>query len=207
MPSEFVPVAEESDLIVPVGEWTLHAACRQGRIWAGAAGSNGVGVSVNLSGRQVAAPDLIRHVQAALDASGLAPDRLTLEITESVVMSDVDRAVEVLSRLRDFGVRLSIDDFGTGYSSLSYLKRFPVDALKIDRSFVAGLGDDPDDAVIIGAIVRLGAALGIETVAEGVETARQVEELIRLGCNQAQGFFFSAPNLAEVISARYGLAT
>jgi diguanylate cyclase (GGDEF)-like protein len=205
LPGEFIPVAEDSKLIIPIGEWVLNTACRDARSWAAQAVRSGVaspGVAVNLSARQINEPELVRRVSAALDSSGLAPDLLTLEITESVVMTDAAGAGTVLRRLKDLGVRLSIDDFGTGYSSLSYLKRFPVDTLKIDRSFVDGLGVDPDDSVIVGAIVRLADALGLQTIAEGVETTVQAEELLRLGCPCGQGFLFARPGPSDAIRAR-----
>lgn len=206
-PAEFIPLAEESSLIVELGEWVLNQACQQARSWADQAAEQGrpaLGVAVNLSARQVSEPGLLRRVRAALDASALDPQQLTLEITESAVMADAEHAVAVLEGLKNLGVDLSIDDFGTGYSSLSYLKRFPIDTLKIDRSFVAGLGEDPDDAIIVGAIIRLSDVLGIETLAEGVETAEQVAELLRLGCVRGQGYFYARPQPAEEITARLG---
>ncbi|HUJ65750.1 MAG TPA: bifunctional diguanylate cyclase/phosphodiesterase, partial [Acidimicrobiales bacterium] len=205
LPGEFIPVAEDSKLIIPIGDWVLNTACRDARSWgehAVDAGTVAPGVAVNLSARQINEPELVRRVAAALESSGLSPDLLTLEITESVVMTDAAGAGTVLRRLKDLGVRLSIDDFGTGYSSLSYLKRFPVDTLKVDRSFVNGLGVDPEDSVIVGAIVRLADALGLQTVAEGVETTVQAEELLRLGCTSGQGFLFARPAPSDVIRAR-----
>ena len=207
-PAQFIPIAEASGLIVPLGEWVLNTACQQAQRWeaaARAAGTAAPGVSVNLSGRQISEPWLLDQVRAALATSGLSPGQLTLEITESVVMGDAEAAVEALGRCKDLGVNLSIDDFGTGYSSLSYLKRFPIDTVKIDRSFVSGLGTDPDDAIIVGAIVHLADVLGIATVAEGVETSQQVAELLRLGCTQGQGYYFARPQPAEALTARLGL--
>ena len=205
LPAEFIPIAEDTRMIVELGDWVLNHACLQARRWAdemALAGKPGPGVSVNLSAVQIGEPDLVDRVRAALGASGLSPEELTLEITESLVMADAESAVEVLRRLKALGARLSIDDFGTGYSSLSYLKRFPVDELKIDGSFVAGLGSDPDDDVIVAAIIRLAGALGIQTVGEGVETAQQAEELRRLGCGRAQGYYFGAAEPADVMTAR-----
>jgi diguanylate cyclase (GGDEF)-like protein len=205
LPRDFIPVAEDSKLIIPIGEWVLNTACRDARAWGDQAAQAGIvapGVAVNLSARQINEPELVRRVSAALDSSGLAPDLLTLEITESVVMTDAAGATTVLRRLKDIGVRLSIDDFGTGYSSLSYLKRFPVDTLKIDRSFVDGLGADPDDSVIVGAIVRLADALGLQTIAEGVETTLQAEELLRLGCVCGQGYLFARPAPSDAIRSQ-----
>ena len=206
LPRDFIPIAEDSKLIIPIGEWVLNTACRDARLWGDHAAQAGIlapGVAVNLSARQINEPELVRRVSAALDSSGLTADLLTLEITESVVMTDAAGAGTVLRRLKELGVRLSIDDFGTGYSSLSYLKRFPVDTLKIDRSFVDGLGADPDDSVIVGAIVRLADALGLQTIAEGVETTLQAEELLRLGCAYGQGYLFARPAPSDAI--RYQL--
>jgi diguanylate cyclase (GGDEF)-like protein len=206
-PVEFIPLAEESRLIVPLGEWVLNQACQQARHWAdqaAGAGAPAPGVAVNLSARQISEPHLLERVRAALDVSALPAEQLTLEITESVVMGDAEGAIDMLRSLKDIGVGLSIDDFGTGYSSLSYLKSFPVDILKIDRSFVAGLGVHADDAVIVSAIIRLGDMLGIETVAEGVETASQAAELLRLGCARGQGYYFARPEPADQMTARLG---
>jgi diguanylate cyclase (GGDEF)-like protein len=208
LPGDFIPVAEDSKLIIPIGDWVLNTACRDARVWGDQAvqvGTIAPGVAVNLSARQINEPELVRRVSAALESSGLPADLLTLEITESVVMTDAAGAATVLRRLKDLGVRLSIDDFGTGYSSLSYLKRFPVDTLKIDRSFVDGLGADPDDSVIVGAIVRLADALGLQTIAEGVETTRQAEELLRLGCACGQGYLFARPAPSDVIRSQLRL--
>jgi EAL domain-containing protein (putative c-di-GMP-specific phosphodiesterase class I) len=146
---------------------------------------------VNLSARQIAQPNIVDLVIAAMDEGGVEPSALCLEITETALMDDPDASLTVLSDLRALGVQLAIDDFGTGYSSLAYLKRFPVDVLKIDRSFVDGLGDDPEDTAIVTAIISMSRALGVDVVAEGVETRRQLEELRRLGCDRAQGYLFS----------------
>jgi EAL domain-containing protein (putative c-di-GMP-specific phosphodiesterase class I) len=156
-------------------------------------------VSVNLSGRQIAQSDLVPVVANVLTDTGLPPSALVLEITESVLMRDAEYAINVLRALKDLGVRLSVDDFGTGYSSLSYLKKFPVDVLKIDRSFVDGLGTDGEDSAIVRAIINLAESLGLETVGEGTETVTQVEALQELGCNKAQGYLFSRPQAAAVL--------
>jgi diguanylate cyclase (GGDEF)-like protein/PAS domain S-box-containing protein len=192
-PGEFVDLAEESGLIVPVGIWVVEEACRQAAVWEAAGDAGDFVVSVNLSGRQLGHPDTPDHVAHALAASGIDPGRLALEITESVLMDDADSTMEAIGALKGLGVGLSIDDFGTGYSSLGYLKRFPVDAVKIDRSFVAGLGEKQEDSAIVAAVVGLGHALGLNVVAEGVETPRQRDELIALSCDAAQGFLFSPP--------------
>ena len=154
--------------------------------------SGGV-VSVNLSGRQLTSPDLVGNVLGAIASAGIEPRQLSFEITESVLMEDVERSAMVLRSLRDIGVGLAIDDFGTGYSSLSYLERFPVDALKIDRSFISRLGSDPTDSAIVSAVITLGHALGLTVTAEGVETAAQLRILADLGCDAAQGYLFARP--------------
>ncbi len=207
-PAEFMTIAEDSGLILPIGEWVLNTACHQAGRWgqgASASSQPAPNVAVNLSGRQISEPYLLDRIRAALDTANLPPDRLTLEITETVVMADAGKAAQVLGLLKDLGVSLAIDDFGTGYSSLSYLKHFPVDILKIDRSFVSGLGTDPDDGIIVGAVIRLADRLGIQTVAEGVETDLQANELVRLGCTHAQGYYFARPEPSEMITARMGL--
>jgi EAL domain-containing protein (putative c-di-GMP-specific phosphodiesterase class I) len=158
-------------------------------------------VAVNLSARQAESSDLVERVVAALDTAGLPADALHLEITESVLMDKIERSLETMTALRDLGIQLSIDDFGTGYSSLSYLKRLPVATLKIDRSFVDGLGKDPDDTAIVTAIVSLARSLGLRVVAEGVETECQLAELRRLGCDHAQGFLFARPGVPEALWA------
>jgi predicted signal transduction protein with EAL and GGDEF domain len=202
-PSEFVGLAEDTGLIVPLGRWALTTACEQLAAWRAAhAEFEGLQVSVNLSARQFADPHLVSMVADALAASGLPSDRLWLEITESVLMEEAEATVDTLRALRALGVRISIDDFGTGYSSLSYLKRFPVDVLKIDRSFVDGLGVDPEDQAIVTAIVSLARALGLGVVAEGVETAEQLDEVRRLGCNGVQGYYLGRPQPADEVLGR-----
>ena len=188
----FIDLAEESGLILDVGSWVLKEACRQVGEWKRKDGRELGTLRVNLSPRQIAHPDLLETVVQALEVGELEPSSLCLEITETALMSDAAASLSVLSALRSLGVDLAIDDFGTGYSSLSYLKRFPVTVLKIDRSFVDGLGHDPDDTAIAGAIVSLGRSLGMSLVAEGVETPRHLHELRRLGCDRAQGYLFSA---------------
>ncbi|MGH9152957.1 MAG: putative bifunctional diguanylate cyclase/phosphodiesterase, partial [Acidimicrobiales bacterium] len=196
-PDGFVPVAEDTDLIIPLGRWVLTEACAQlGRWQAANPGLARLKVGVNLSARQFTDPDIVPIVAEALARAAISPRSLSLEITESVLMEDVGSTAETLRALKDLGVGLSIDDFGTGYSSLSYLKRFPVDALKIDRSFVDGLGVDPEDHAIVDAVVSLAHALGLEVVGEGVETMGQVHELRRLGCDAAQGYLIGRPEPA-----------
>jgi diguanylate cyclase (GGDEF)-like protein len=201
MPDEFIPIAEETGLILPLGEWVLGEACRQAQTWRTEHPQlSHLGISVNLSGRQIAQSDLITVVANVLADTGLPPGRLVLEITESALMADAEQAITVLRGLKNLGVRLSIDDFGTGYSSLSYLKKFPVDILKIDRSFVDGLGVEDDDSAIVQATINLAHSLGLTTVAEGTETPEQVRALIDLGCDKAQGYFFSRPLAAAALT-------
>lgn len=198
-PIRFIPVAEESGLIVSLGEWVLRAACRQLAAWR-ASGVDVPCISVNLSVRQLGRSDIVEVVQSALRESGLSPDALELEITESVIMN-VDDAIGVLQRLHDMGVRLAVDDFGTGYSSLAYLKLLPINALKIDRSFVVGIGDNLGDESIIQAVIGLARSLGLSTVAEGVETALQLAFLRQAGCDQIQGYYFGRPQPADAFIA------
>ncbi len=194
MPGEFVPVAEETGLIVPLGMWVLNEACRQMRTWQkqGLADES-VTVSVNLSSRQFSQTDLIEQVSSALRDAGLKAANLKLEITESMVMENVDTAIDMLMQLRNLGVGLSIDDFGTGYSSLSYLHRFPIDTLKIDRSFVTQMTDNAENAEIVRTIVTLARSLDMNVIAEGVETREQLRQLGGLGCDYGQGYLFSRP--------------
>jgi diguanylate cyclase (GGDEF)-like protein/PAS domain S-box-containing protein len=200
LPGEFIAVAEETGLIVPIGAWVLDQACRQIQRWhADRPGRPPLRVAVNLSGRQLGHPGLVEDVSAALADTGIDPALVELEITESVLMDDVETSEETLRRLKALGVRIVVDDFGTGYSSLSYLRRFPVDQLKVDRSFVAGLGTDPGDSAIVAAIVTLAHTLGLTAVAEGVETAAQLAELRRLGCARAQGYLFARPSTGHDI--------
>ena len=200
LPDAFVPLAEETGLIVPLGRWVLAEACRQGRAWQDRFPTPPT-VSVNLSPRQFQQPGLVEEVAAALRSTGLAPDRLQLEITEGAVMADADGAVATLRQLRGLGVRLAIDDFGTGYSSLGYLQRFPIDLLKVDRRFVAGLGRDAGDTAIVEAVVGLAHALRLRVVAEGVETVEQAGRLRELGCELGQGYHFGRPAAAEAMAA------
>jgi EAL domain-containing protein (putative c-di-GMP-specific phosphodiesterase class I) len=191
-PAEFVPIAEEAGLIASIGRWVLDQACLQAQVWQGAREA-GFDLSVNLSGRQIEDPEVVDDVRGALERSGLDPQRLTLEITESVLLHDVEATITTLGRLRELGVRLAIDDFGTGYSSLSYLRRLPVDILKIDRSFVAGVDAGPDEAALVRSIVSLGKSLRLETIAEGIEEPGQLAELRSLGTRWGQGYLFARP--------------
>jgi diguanylate cyclase (GGDEF)-like protein len=199
-PGEFVPVAEDSNLILEVGEWVLRTALDQAARWRAAFGARAPIVSVNISARQFAQDDFVELVARALEQSGAEAAGLCLEITESVLMDDVDLTLSTLVRLKALGVQLAVDDFGTGYSSLSYLRRFPVDVLKVDQSFVSGLGHDAEDSAIVQAVVHMGRALRLTTVAEGVETAHHLIELRELDCDLAQGYHFSRPLPADALT-------
>jgi len=205
LPGEFIDLAEDSGLIVPLGYWVLGEACRQGAEWRtlrDRAGLDGwrMNVAVNVSPRQLAERSFASRVIDIVGRSGIDPDTVLLEITEGTVMRDPEHAVRVLTALRDYGMHICIDDFGTGYSSLSYLKRLPVETLKIDRSFVHGLGSDPEDTAIVHAVIGLANSLGLMCVAEGVEHAGQVDSLRALGCHLAQGFLFGMPQPGRVLA-------
>ena len=195
-PAEFIPLAEETGLILPLGEWVLRTACRQNRIWQ-ERGFAPLRMGVNISARQFKQPQLAETVLQILAETGLAPEYLELELTESSIMDSADSAIAVLTGLKNEGVTISIDDFGTGFSSLSYLKRLPIDALKIDQSFVREVTTHPDDAALVMAIVTLAHNLRLKVVAEGVETEEQLRFLHLLRCDEVQGFFFSKPLPAE----------
>jgi diguanylate cyclase (GGDEF)-like protein/PAS domain S-box-containing protein len=191
-PSRFISIAENSGLIVPIGKWALEEACRQAKAWQ-VAGSAPASIAVNVSPVELRAKDFLADVQRILSETGLAASHLELEITETFLMQDALRTVTVLNELKNMGVRLALDDFGTGYSSLSFLKRFPIDTLKIDHSFVRDLASDTDDAGIVSAVVDMGRNLNMQVVAEGVETLEQYSFLKRHHCPEAQGFYFSKP--------------
>jgi diguanylate cyclase (GGDEF)-like protein len=200
-PDRFIPLAEETGLIREIGHWVLQEACRQAGVWQAEHNPMpALRLSVNLSPRQLEDPEIVKDVERILVASGLAPHCLVIEITESLLISEPDVAVRRLADLKHLGVRLAIDDFGTGFSSLSYLRRFPVDVLKIDQSFVAALGHAPEDAALAHAIVKLGHTLGLRVVAEGIETLAQLTELRELGCEYGQGYLFARPLTAEALS-------
>jgi diguanylate cyclase (GGDEF)-like protein/PAS domain S-box-containing protein len=192
-PQEFIELAEDTGLIVGLGLRVLSQACNEAKGWEASLGPDAPRVHVNLSARQLTATNLAVLVRGVLEGSGLEPSRLCLEITESVLMEDAAAVIEAVRRLKQIGVLLAIDDFGTGYSSLSYLRRFPVDVLKVDQSFVDGLGPDPEDSAIVAAIVNLATTLELEAVAEGVETAEQLARLRELDCGAAQGYLFARP--------------
>jgi EAL domain-containing protein (putative c-di-GMP-specific phosphodiesterase class I) len=191
-PDDFIPIAEETGLIVPLGQWVLNEACRQVSVWSKSPIGT-VPVSVNISSHQFRNNGLVGDVLDAIAKAGIKPTDIELEITESVLLQDVDKTLIELKALKEAGVSLSIDDFGTGYSSLSYLKRFPIDTIKIDRSFVKDLHQDTDDAAICAAILAMSQQLGLNVVAEGVETREQLEFLRLHKCDHIQGYICSKP--------------
>jgi diguanylate cyclase (GGDEF)-like protein len=205
-PADFLSLAEETGLIVPIGNWVLEESLRQAEEWRSARPHSSFQISVNLSAPQHEDPNLISNIEAALAATDTDPSNLCLEITETVVMKDVDATLKVLESLKSIGAKLSVDDFGTGYSSLTSLRRFPVDSLKVDRSFVAGLGngDFAEDAAIVTAVISLAHNLGLTAVAEGIETAEQLAELRAMDCDMAQGFYFARPRPAAAIGEMLG---
>ena len=191
-PGDFISVAEDSGLIVPIGRWVMSEVCRQAVAWGGD-GRSAPQVSVNVSGRQLSDPHFLESVRQELDESGLPASHLSVEVTENVLMADPETTATVLAGLKEIGVAISLDDFGTGYSSLGYLRRFPVDAVKVDQTFVGGLGRDQEDSSVVSAILGLAASLGLATVAEGVETQEQADTLTAMGCTLAQGYQFGPP--------------
>jgi EAL domain-containing protein (putative c-di-GMP-specific phosphodiesterase class I) len=195
-PGTFIPLAENVGSIVALGEWVVRNACATAATWP-----KHLTVAVNLSPVQLRSPALGQVIIGALNASGLAPGRLELEITETVLLGDNEATLSVLSRLRDLGIRISMDDFGTGYSSLSYLQNFHVDKIKIDRSFVTGIANDTGSLNIVRAVTAMAKGLGMTTTAEGVETAEQLEIVRSEGCTEVQGFLFGQPVKADEIEA------
>jgi diguanylate cyclase (GGDEF)-like protein/PAS domain S-box-containing protein len=200
--SQFIPIAEESGLIIPIGEWVLRTACEQNCAWQ-AAGYGPIPIAVNVSAVQFKERNFLELVSRTLDQTGLDPQYLELELTESAMMQDIEFTITLLESLKKMGVGLAIDDFGTGYSSLSYLKRFPIDTLKVDRSFVKDIATDPDDAAITSAIISMAKILKQKVVAEGVETLEQLEFLRKEGCDVIQGYYFSEPLSAEDFETKY----
>ncbi len=201
-PAEFIPVAEDTGMIVAIGRWVLREACRQNTEWQ-LAGLPPLRVAVNLSARQFRSGTLLDEIEVVLAETGLPASMLELEITESMVMEDPERVIKLLEKIRNLGIHLSLDDFGTGHSSLAYLKRFPIDSVKIDRAFIKDIPGNADDVAIARTIVAMAKSLGLTTVAEGVETAEQLELLKSMGCDQIQGFFFSRPLPADDFMAYY----
>jgi len=202
-PAQFIPLAEETGLIVPIGRWVLNEACAQAMAWQ-RRGLRPVSMAVNLSPRQFADERLLRDIDEALAASGLPPVLLQLEVTESMVMRNVSRATKMLEAIHSRGIRLAIDDFGTGYSSMSLMKQFPIDTIKIDRSFVRDLPVDSEDQAIAQAIISMGKALGMTVIAEGVETVEQEAFLRSHACDEMQGFLFSKPLPAKQMADLLG---
>ncbi len=201
-PGEFIPIAESSNLILEIGDWVLQEALTQGAAWSQAYPDHApLTMAVNISAKQFLQEDFEERVGKVLADTGADPAQVCLEITETVLLDDADETIAKLNRLKALGVHLAIDDFGTGYSSLSYLRRFPVDVLKVDQSFVNGLGHDPEDSAIVQAVVSMGQALRMTTLAEGVETAHHVIELRELDCDIAQGYHFARPVTAEQFEA------
>jgi EAL domain-containing protein (putative c-di-GMP-specific phosphodiesterase class I) len=194
-PNDFIALAEETGLIVPIGEWVIREACHHASTWP-----DDISVAVNVSPKQFSANGLASTILQALAVSRIAPQRLELEITESIFIADVDATLATLHSLRNLGVKIALDDFGTGYSSLSYLRSFPFDKVKIDKSFVEDLGTSVNGHAVIRAITTLAAALGMETLAEGVEDIAQFEVLEREGCQHIQGYLFSRPVSAEAVA-------
>ncbi len=208
-PGEFLSMAEESGLISPIGAWVLEESCRQAVAWTDARlraglGTDPISVSVNLSPRQLIEPDLVDEVAAIVARTHIAPETVWLEITEGALAADTESTLAVLRRLRSLGIRLAIDDFGTGYASLGYLKSFPVEVLKIDRSFIAGLGSGLEDSTIVRSVIALAGSLGLDCVAEGIERPRQLEDLRALGCAFVQGFLLGVPLPADVLGNQLG---
>jgi diguanylate cyclase (GGDEF)-like protein/PAS domain S-box-containing protein len=197
-PDKFIPVAESTGLIVPIGEWVISEACRQLSLWR-AQGNDTLVMSINLSARQFFQKTLLESIKKVLTDTAVPPEKIEFEITESMMMNNIEETILTLNQLKALGVQLSVDDFGTGYSSLSYLKKFPINKLKIDKSFVDGLPDDKDDLAIVQAIIGISHALELKVIAEGVETAEQLAVLSEMQCNEIQGYYFSKPLPAEQI--------
>jgi diguanylate cyclase (GGDEF)-like protein len=198
-PDDFIPILEDSGMIVDVGRWVIEEACRQGARWH--TRGHRLDVSVNVSARQLETDQLIEDISCALDASGFDARSLIIEITETAIMRNVSTVVSRLAALKDIGVRIAIDDFGTGYSSLAYLQRFPVDTLKIDRSFISTMADSPESGALIRTLVQLGKTLGLETLAEGIEESAQYSQLERDHCDSGQGYLYARPLDADAVEA------
>jgi len=199
-PAQFVPIAEDSGLILPIGRWVLREACRQSRAWLDA-GLPPMPMAVNISAIEFRSQDFIDSIRTVLQETKLEPQCLELELTESVLMKYAESTVSMLKALKSIGVQLAVDDFGTGYSSLSYLSQFPVDSLKVDQSFVQEISSKANDAVIVSAVISMGNSLKKRVIAEGVETREQLDFLTTAGCEEAQGYYFSAPMVAEQFAA------
>ncbi|MGZ8159545.1 MAG: putative bifunctional diguanylate cyclase/phosphodiesterase [Methylobacter sp.] len=200
-PADFIPVAEETGLILPIGQWVLETACAQIKRWEGNQHTRHLQLAVNVSARQFRQADFVGKVFDVLRRSAIKPDRLKLELTESMVLEDIDDTILKINALREIGVRFSMDDFGTGYSSLSSLRKLPIDQLKIDQSFVHDIVIDPDDAVIVQTIIAMTTNLGMEVIAEGVETEAQRAFLEQYDCQVCQGYLFGRPVPIEQFEA------
>jgi EAL domain-containing protein (putative c-di-GMP-specific phosphodiesterase class I) len=198
-PTQFIPMTEEMGLIIPIGRWVLMQACRQNLLWQ-KEGLAPICISVNLSPRQFADTELVPYIRDILASTGMAPNLLELEITESIVMHNTEKTIQKLMELKAMGVRIAIDDFGTGYSSLSQLKKFPVDTLKVDRSFIREISLHEEDRAITQAIIAMGKTLGLTVVAEGVENSDQLDFLSNNACDEMQGFYFNKPVAPEELS-------
>jgi EAL domain-containing protein (putative c-di-GMP-specific phosphodiesterase class I) len=210
-PLDFIPLAEETGLIVPIGRWVLHEACRQAvDLQRRFPSDPPLRMSVNLSARQLQRPEIVGEIAETLMESGLVPGNLIIEITESVMMRDMDLSIQRLAELKELGVKLAVDDFGTGYSSLNYIRRFPVDILKVDKTFVDGVNLGGEESALTAAIIELAGILKLRPVAEGIERADQLAKLRDLGCDLGQGFYFAAPlpvdGIDELLAARGVLA-
>ena len=192
LPGRFIPQAEETGLIIPIGEWVLRTACQQIKEWQ-AKGHPSIRIAVNVSASQFKRQNFAETVIGILEETGISPVFLELELTESAIMQNIDSSVEILNSLKAMGIQISIDDFGTGYSSLSYLRRFPIDYIKIDRSFIVNFTSNSDDRAIVTAIIAMARSLGLKIIAEGVETEEQLAILSELGCHEMQGYLYSKP--------------
>jgi EAL domain-containing protein (putative c-di-GMP-specific phosphodiesterase class I) len=199
-PTLFIPLAEQSDLITEIGRWVLEQACRDRHRWRDSGKTDDLMISVNVSSHQVMSSDFVETVATVLSSTDTDPKLVTLEVTESVFVQDLERALVVLRKLKDLGVKLALDDFGTGYSSLNYLKRFPIDTLKIDQSFVQDITRGGSDGAIVSAVIAMGKALNIRVIAEGVETQEQLKFLTEHGCHEFQGYLFSRPMAASALT-------
>ena len=205
-PAEFIPLAEETGLILPLGQWVLNAACMQLAAWGRVTATAHLTISVNVSAKQFHKADFVEQVLSTLAQTGANPRRLKLELTEGVLVDNVDEVVAKMRALKDRGVSFSLDDFGTGYSSLSYLKKLPLDQLKIDQGFIRDILTDPDDAAISKMVIALANSMGLGVIAEGVETQAQRQFLAELGCREYQGYLFGRPVPVEEFEAKLGKA-
>jgi EAL domain-containing protein (putative c-di-GMP-specific phosphodiesterase class I) len=200
LPADFLALAEETRLLLPIGAWVLRTAAEQVAAWERS--GCGIGVQVNFSSEELTDPTLLELITTTVTDTGVDPGRLEIEITERAAVADLARTIETVGAIRALGLHVSLDDFGTGYCSLAWLQQIPVDLVKLDQSFIQGLGDDPTSTAIVEAVLRLTSALRLQTVAEGVETAEQLAQLRALGCHSAQGHFIGTPMTAEALEAR-----